>query len=856
MTEPRSRRRPLGAALVAAGLVVLIFGAAWVVASLLPPQRRNALIERQLSLRLRREVRFQRVDLRLWPPVRLEVPGLQVAEAGGLANGALLKATKLDVDLDVFALLRHRVVVRRLALIEPALHLVLREDGTTNLDDLAASPKDSAQAARAMDLAVRELVIRDGHVLVDDLRARRRIAFDLGTRTSLDLRGGKRFETRGETVVQGVARGPLGATRIDQLDRSLAGLRWRIDHDGVFDGATNRLDLKQLALRFGGTRVSLAGTVLEPGLHPRVDLRARGEGVDVGEMLGFLSRADARLLHGIRGDGALDFDLAVRGAVDPAAAASAARLPDVTGSVRLANAWVQYPGAPARIDGLGFTARLGRDSLTIPNLVARVGGQPLRAALRATRFADPLVAFAVSGDLDLGAIAPLIVSGGALSGRAAVDVRGNGRARDAAGMAIDGRAKLSNVAYRDPKLPKPWEDVNGTLTFSQDRASAAGLGARAGGSRVVLDARIQRPLALIVTPGKPAPEPARIDFAVRSGQLDLAEVMPQGGGPIVLPNARGQGRVGIAKFKNQKLQLDDLRALIDLEPGVVSVSKFSGRAYEGLVTGNARLELPDPTHPRITTHARLDSAHVERLLGAWVPPGDWIRGGLSTSIDLDANLQDLRQSLTAAGLATVWNGQLAGIPFLERIATLARVPPFKAPHFDELKSSFKIVRGRVFTGPATLHGPQGDWLFLGSVGLDGTLDYNVSVTVPPALVQRLGAHAAAAAGALADPQGRVLMDFRVTGPARAPKVVWDPSAMKARAAGRVTELIEQRQQQLENTVRDSLHAQARAVEDSARAVAERYRRAVEDSLKRRARDVFKGFFPKTPKDTAAKDTAK
>ena len=65
-------------------------------------------------------------------------------------------------------------------------------------------------------------------------------------------------------------------------------------------------------------------------------------------------------------------------------------------------------------------------------------------------------------------------------------------------------------------------------------------------------------------------------------------------------------------------------------------------------------------------------------------------------------------------------------------------------NFRELKSSSRIRHGGVFTGPATLTGPQGDWLLSGSVGLDGTLDYSVSVTVPRELVQQLGARAAGA----------------------------------------------------------------------------------------------------------------
>jgi hypothetical protein len=68
--------------------------------------------------------------------------------------------------------------------------------------------------------------------------------------------------------------------------------------------------------------------------------------------------------------------------------------------------------------------------------------------------------------------------------------------------------------------------------------------------------------------------------------------------------------------------------------------------------------------------------------------------------------------------------------------------------------------------PTKLVGSYGECLMSGTVGFDGSLDYAVSVTVPPDFVGRLGATDAIAAGALADEKGRVLLDLRVTGTAK------------------------------------------------------------------------------------------
>lgn len=838
---PRMLKRIL---IVLVAVVALALAAWLVLITQFPAERRRAIVQRQLAAMLARDVRFGAVRLSLLPPVRLTVDEPALAEAGGFGVGAVFRARALHLDLAPWPLLRRQVVVRRLALEGPELHVVLRADGTTNLDGIGRPPRAApTPSQRPMSLDVRDFTIRDGRVLLDDLAAARRVAFAIGTGTALEVAGAGRIATHGATTVRDLAFGPTSAARMSDLDRSLGNLDWTLEHRGAFDPAQHRLALETLALRFGGTRLALAGVVQDPGLHATVDLRARGQGVDLGQILSFLGKADARALRGLHGGGALDFDLGIRGALG-AVGGRAARLPALSGAARVAHGWFQYAGAPAKVEELSFTARLAPDSLGIPDLAARVAGQPLRGRLTARRFEDPYVTFAIAGNVDLAAVAPLVAPpGGEIAGRAAVDVRGVGRAKDPAAMAIEGRAQLSQVRVKQPSLPKEIHDLSGTLEFSQTRARVSNLVGQAGVSRFALDATLDRPLALMANARAPrAPAPAAMAFTFRAPVLDLADVMPHGGGGIVLPNAAGGGTVSIGRMIDRKLELSQLAANLKLSPTALEVPSFRANVYDGLASGSAKLDLADTTRPRLAVRAQLDSARVEKLLTTWAPPDGWLDGGLGTHLTLDTELDQLTRTLTAAGLATVVNGSLGHLPMFDRLATFAHVPAFRTVKFRDLTSSFRIDHGRVFTGPATLHGPQGDWTLGGSVGLDGSLDYAVSVTVPPALVQSLGARAAIAAGALADDQGRVLMDFRVTGTARDPRVAWDPTAMRSRLAGRVSAAIEEQKKKYEQVVRDSVAHTARAAQDSARAAAERYRRAVQDSLARKGRDLLHGFF--------------
>ncbi|HYM80692.1 MAG TPA: AsmA-like C-terminal region-containing protein [Candidatus Limnocylindria bacterium] len=850
MSRPPSRRpRRLALAILTGALVVM--AAAWVALTIvLPPARVQEIVRRQVSTALAREVRFAGASVGILPLVRLTVREPALAEPGGFGRGAAFQARSLHLDLDAWALLRGRTVVRRLVFDEPSLHLVLREDGTTNLDSLARSVESGRAARKPMDFDVRELAIRNGRILVDDLPARRRTTFGIESKLELSsAQSGTRFATSGTTTLSELAIGALSASRRSELNQGLAKLRWRIEHRGVFDQTRKRLALERLTVALGAAEVRLEGVVDEPGPKANLALRVRGNRVDLGDVLDYLAVADAKALRDIQGDGELEFDLTVRGRLAPG------RLPAITGHLRVARGSFRYPGAPAGVEGLAFHARFAPDSLRIPDLRARVSGQPVQAQLAVTRFADPWVVFAVQGDVDLAVIGPLVAPKDTkLGGHAALNVSGRGRSRDPGSVALAGRARLRGVTVESKQLPKRIERLEGDIQFSPQRAEVSGLSARAGRSSFTLDATVTRPLALLANPkpesGEPVP-PAGVDFSLRSPYLDLKELLPATPGAPLVPNATGGGRVEIAQLKNQKLDVADVLARVTLEPGIVSVPEFTLQGYGGTVAGNARIDLTNPKQPDFSFKAEAQKVQAGDVLATWTGAKDFVRGVLDMDINLSGEGADRNAvlgTLTAAGLALFADGQIGPGPVLEGIARATRIEKIKDLRFKDLKLPFRVERGRVITDEATIDGPYGKWVTSGGVSFEGALDYAVSITLSPEVVDRLGGRASAAAMALADGKGNLLLDLRVTGTAKSPRVALDGASMRNRLLGKASDALEEQKQKLQDELRAALEAREKAVRDSVRGELDRRKKALEDSLKRRARDILQGFF-REPKDT-------
>jgi len=829
---------------IALAVVAVLLATAWIaLAVLLPRDRVLTLVRGQLARSLRREARIADVSVRLWPPVRLAARGFELAEPGGFGRGAAVKVGSLDLDLDVLPLLAGRLVVRSLTLEQPTLHLVLRADGTTNLDDLPAAAPGSRPPAAAgppLDLAVRSFVIRGGEVLVDDLSAKRRVFLGLDTRLSLSAAGGTRIATKGRTSLARVAFGPLTARGPADLGQALAKLVWTLEHDGRFDGARNTLELERLALGFGGARVTLAGTVTDPGPKATLELRAKGEDLDLGDVLGYLAAADARALNGVHGGGRAAFDLRVTGRTGPGV------FPALTGTFSVTGGSFRYPGAPAGVDGLAFTARFAPDRVVVDDLRARVAGQPLRAQVAVSRFADPEARFAVEGGLDLAALSQLLAPKDTrLAGRAELSVRGGGRLKDPGGIVLDGRAILANASLESPALPQKAEAISAVFQFAPERATVRGFTARAGQSSFNLDASVTRPLALLGKPGKVAP--AGLTFTLKSPYLDLAELLPPGpGGPLAL-NAKGGGRVEIARLRNRKLDVEDVVANVAVEPGIIAVPSFALRGYGGAVKGSARFGLLDPANPSFAVKGRADTIQVDRFLSAWSPARGIVTGAASTNFDLSGDgvrPEQLQRSLTALGLALVAEGRLGG-PVMEAIAQATRTPALREVRFRELKLPFRVERGRVVTDSVRFGGGAGEWLVSGLVGFDGAIDYAVSATLPPGIMGRGGVQGALAAGLLGDERGRLLLDLRVTGTAKAPRVALNSQVMRNRLAGKASNLLRQQRARLGETLLRSSGLAPRdsgVVDSAGRRVPQLDTKALGRELQKQGEDLFRGFF--------------
>ncbi|WP_079418314.1 AsmA family protein [Thiomonas intermedia] len=224
------------AALLAA--VILLVGGLSILLLTFDPNQYKATLIQVVKEREHRTLALPgTIELKLFPPLTLRTGPFSLSERDSPAVFA--RADDLRLHLDLLALLRRKLVVDRVVMIKPQIHVARDAQGRFNFADLLPDSKTEADASPSpLDLSVHRLQVEQGVITYDDDKAQihgQIDALDLGL---AGLEGGR----AGPFHLGGTARfvQPAVATRV--------ALRGKLQADPD----QHRLTLSDLALSVQG----------------------------------------------------------------------------------------------------------------------------------------------------------------------------------------------------------------------------------------------------------------------------------------------------------------------------------------------------------------------------------------------------------------------------------------------------------------------------------------------------------------------------------------------------------------------------------------------------------------------------
>lgn len=243
------------------GLLALLVGALLVYEPL-----RVALAERAAQAALGREVEIGGLSLpELGTTTTVEVTDLRIANPDWTEEPNLLRAPRVRAVVALTGLFPPAVAVRDVAAEEPAIHLMVAEDGRTSWGGLLSGgqPGGSGQGGGTDLLGLRQLRIAKGAVTYRDAGAGR----------DLRLRDIDATAPAADQPIAFDARGRVGGA---------SGPEFRIEGQaGSLDDLRNGALPIDATLHAGAATVAVDGRIAEPFGSRRVDARITVEGDDL-----------------------------------------------------------------------------------------------------------------------------------------------------------------------------------------------------------------------------------------------------------------------------------------------------------------------------------------------------------------------------------------------------------------------------------------------------------------------------------------------------------------------------------------------------------------------------------------------
>lgn len=279
---------------------------------------------------------------------------------------------------------------------------------------------------------------------------------------------------------------------------------------------------------------------------------------------------------------------------------------------------------------------------------------------------------------------------------------------------------------------------------------------------------------------------------------DLCLARPGTGDPIALL-AEGEADVRLlpllaGTLDVKEIVLSDLvvypnlriahATLILEEPGIARLGEIAAEAFGGEVVAAGSVDFSAPGDPACSLYVNLRNADADEFLS--VVSG--VEGVLFGDMEMEAvwkthgvEPDELLMNLSGEGTARVKEGAVRDLELISRAARMLGREDCPEARFRELETSFHIGEERVEFRDMRIRADGADLDVAGLLGFNGVLDLNASIRLSDDLMLNLGG-SSVLFRFLADENGRIPVDLRLTGTTEQPEIAVDFSAPSSRSS--------------------------------------------------------------------------
>ena len=746
--------------------IAIIFAVLLAAAAAVPYFFKDQIVAKVKSVineKVNAKVDFKEFDLTLissFPKMGIKLNDLTVVGVDSFALDTLAKIKQLQLDLNLMSVIKGETYeINAVSLNEPTILAKVLKSGKANWDimkpDSAAKPTDTANAS--FKAALEKYAIENGKITYDDAS----LNFFLQAE-NLNHTGKGNFTQDIFTLTT--------LSDIEKLTVKYGGIPYL---NGVVLDASLPLemDMKQMKFTFGENKIKLNELVLSavgylamPNETDMVmDLKFDAQQSDLKNFLSLIPAIYAANFKDMEATGKFGVDGVVKGTYNEKS------IPTFNLNLAIANGKIKYPSLPSSINNIQVKANIANPDgvldhtvVNIPAFHLEFGKAPLDGRLLVKNpMSDPFVDMALKGNLDLKQLTTIFpLKDMTISGNLQADVQAAGRKSSIDKGAYQdfkasGQMQASNFVYAGKNVPMPVSIPSAKMTFSPKNITLANLNAKLGKSDFAANGSINNYLNYVFKKN----QLLEGTFNLTSNYLDVNELM----GPTstdekaksakdeveltvfeVPANINFNMAVKANKVKYDKYDINNARGAIQVKDKTVYFKNLGLDMLAGTVRMNGSYATLNPKKPKVDVDFGLEKIDIQQAFNAFntvkllAPIAQYAKGTFSTNVkfnsDLDEKMMPIYSSINAEGLANIIQAVVDGFEPVTKLANTLGVAEMKKLEVNDLKTKFKIDNGRLIVAPFDVKLKGIAMNVQGSNGIDQSMDYDLVLNVPRAML--------------------------------------------------------------------------------------------------------------------------
>ncbi|MEO8724873.1 MAG: AsmA family protein [Acidobacteriaceae bacterium] len=559
-------------------------------------------------------------------------------------------------------------------------------------------------------------------------------------------------------------------------------LGYPINADFNVKGDTNseEFHIAKMNVKLGPTPVSITGSINTKATPMIADVHVKANDASLGELARLGAAFGVAFAPGTNVAGKLNADVEAKGAVDN---------PALTGSVNLSNVSVSGAQIKQPVEAKQIQIAMSPSSLHADPFTVTSGGAAVNVQFTLSNYTD---AKARSIDATIHAnqtnLADLLsiahayglsaAEGMSGTGQIALNAHVTGPLANPGALKFDGTGTLREAALTLPQLTKPVNIHNADLRFSQNTATLQNLALNVAST----NATGQMAVSNFAAP--------HLQFTLNADKVNVGELQsllkpqpapdhtaskqPQTSGP--LDKVSGGGQLSIGEINYQNVVLNNGKATVILDNGVVKLAPVTSQLFNGTENGTVSIDTR-PAQSVIGVNATLANVDANKLLSA-LSSVKQIYGALNTKANISfVNVANGNPAATLNGTLdlNLKNGKVTGIDLLRELGSIAKFTGAGggngATNISQLSGAFNIRNGLAHTNNLKAAIDGGTLAGVGDVNLASqALNMKVTAVLGSAMSKQVGGTSVGGYlnTALANNAGELVIPVLVTGTFSAP----------------------------------------------------------------------------------------